>query len=419
MSYYGYGAETNYAQNGYDISHGYLSQESTEIVIDSEPEMELEVNINELFDNMVLLGSGQFGDVFKGTTKKKTKSIDINIEVAIKTIKINELDRSGKLNKNPSNKEKAIERQLFEIKKEALLLKKIYQQCKSIVRVYYFTDKVKSYDLVIVMELISGKSLEKTASKLTGNEFKKNMNKWTLELFNAVECLNRNKFYHKDIKGDNIMIDSHNSLKLIDFGLACSVKDKMFSCDNDKIAYVYFRYPIYLYKSSFLSQLIIDKENIKKEENKEKFRKYVDKVLNKMMHKNEDYQRLDKWAAALTILKLLNNDKFPEEIKSGSRQLVKYGNAKARTGWTGDSLDKYEKDESVKTWMKQFNPDNKKINKLEKTDYKQTLEPLLDIGKNKKYIELIKTYLNSENQNKVLDALLITDKDKEFIFSKH
>jgi tetratricopeptide (TPR) repeat protein len=155
------------------------------------------------------LGEGGFGITYKAVN-------DISAEVAIKELCPDKFLRQGfKIIWPSSVSPKAREEQIQKFQAEAESL----QQCvhPNIVKVYdWFEENNTAY---LVMEFVAGQSLAqilKTEKKLPENR----ITNYFLQLANALKIVHQNNFLHRDIKPDNIIINSEDKAILIDFGAA-------------------------------------------------------------------------------------------------------------------------------------------------------------------------------------------------------
>ena len=91
----------------------------------------------------------------------------------------------------------------------------------AIPRIYdYFTHQSSSY---LVMEFIEGKDLEALLRETDGYTAEDQVVTWAIELCDVLYYLHNHKpqpVIFRDVKPSNIMVDSHSSIRLIDFGIA-------------------------------------------------------------------------------------------------------------------------------------------------------------------------------------------------------
>jgi len=143
-----------------------------------------------------IIGTGVFGTAFHAIDKKTNKSI------AIKKIK-----KTSKIEADIINKE--------------VTIMKLCQHPHIIKLVKYFEDDQYYY---IVMEYVNNGELYQyiiDKKRLDVNEAKIIF----VQLLSAIEYLHGNLIAHRDIKAENILMDSKLSIKLIDFGLANYIRN--------------------------------------------------------------------------------------------------------------------------------------------------------------------------------------------------
>ena len=84
----------------------------------------------------------------------------------------------------------------------------------------YFTDNDRSY---LILEFINGKDLETVLNETQGFLAETDIIEWTLQLCDVLSYLHEHKpqpIVFRDMKPSNVMLDHHNNIRLIDFGIA-------------------------------------------------------------------------------------------------------------------------------------------------------------------------------------------------------
>lgn len=152
------------------------------------------------------LGSGVFGKVYKAKRKSDNKII------ALKVIDI------------PTSKPDLVE----DTKEEIETLKKLADpECNPFVICYYdsYYDSEKE-QFLIEMELIEGTDMEKYVDNLWKNKSKEMVYYYILliakDLLQGLKYTHGKNIIHNDIKPENIMMDTKNVPRIIDYGLSCN-----------------------------------------------------------------------------------------------------------------------------------------------------------------------------------------------------
>ena len=89
----------------------------------------------------------------------------------------------------------------------------------------YFTDKDRSY---LVLDLIRGKDLDRWLEEQTEPLDQETCIEWAIQLCDALAHLHNQKpkpIVFRDMKPSNVMLDQHNRIRLIDFGIAKIFED--------------------------------------------------------------------------------------------------------------------------------------------------------------------------------------------------
>lgn len=149
--------------------------------------------LQAMFVKLIRIGEGAFGEV------ALVQKVDSNVLYAMKTLRKKEV-----LKKN----------QVAHVKAERDILAEADNEW--VVKLYFsFQD---TEHLFFVMEYIPGGDLMSLLIKM--EIFDENLARFYIaELTLAVESVHRMGFIHRDIKPDNILIDSDGHIKLTDFGL--------------------------------------------------------------------------------------------------------------------------------------------------------------------------------------------------------
>ncbi len=150
-----------------------------------------------------VLGVGGMGSVYKAR--------DMHFPNVTKLVAVKEIINLA----DPSMRELVV--RTFE--REANLLAELNHP--SIPKVYdYFTQSDKSF---LVMEYIDGKDLEAYLSETTDLMNEETVVEWAIQLCDVLSYLHNHKpepVIFRDMKPSNVMLDHHNHVRLIDFGIA-------------------------------------------------------------------------------------------------------------------------------------------------------------------------------------------------------
>lgn len=176
----------------------------------NETELPVLINFDDLYTKVKILGSGASGYV----TCYLEKST--NIKYAMKELDITSVDM------------------LNYAQDEANILKQIKKKICSDSIVKYYDSFIREKDghlvFVIVTEYVEGITLAKYVEQISMQGEVLSINtilKISYWLYHILDLIHKANYVHRDIKPDNIMIDTNkNRLVLIDFGLTCSTNQK-------------------------------------------------------------------------------------------------------------------------------------------------------------------------------------------------
>jgi fyn-related kinase len=146
-----------------------------------------------------LLGSGQFGEVYKGYWKRKT-------EVAIKTL------RADAANVEQFLKEAQLMKTLVHHK-----LVQLYGVCTVDKPIFIVTELMKNGALLEYLRSIKGRQLSIEVLVDMGAQVAEGM-----------AFLERKNYIHRDLAARNVLVGVDNIVKIADFGLARAIPDDMY-----------------------------------------------------------------------------------------------------------------------------------------------------------------------------------------------
>ncbi len=155
------------------------------------------------------LGSGQFGDVFRGTYKKNANAY---VEVAIKQLKISEAADN------------------LDVDDHTIIAKKFMREAK-IMEKFDHSHIIKLIGictegpLLIVMELAKFGQLRNYLQNNKDHIETSSLLLYCYQLSSAMAYLESKKFVHRDIAARNVLVANHESIKLSDFGLSREIDD--------------------------------------------------------------------------------------------------------------------------------------------------------------------------------------------------
>ncbi|UJR31614.1 hypothetical protein I4U23_019097 [Adineta vaga] len=151
-----------------------------------------------------LLGEGNFGKVYEGTYRVEHGKV---VPVAIKSLKAT-MDANG----------------IEDMKKEAYVMKELSHPC--IVRLYGVSVLKKSNNILMVQELLSMGSLLDYLKKHNSNSTRSLFSLWVTQIIYGMAYMERKRFVHRDLAARNILMQSHSTIKISDFGLSRSVNSE-------------------------------------------------------------------------------------------------------------------------------------------------------------------------------------------------
>lgn len=146
-----------------------------------------------------LLGEGGMGKVYRATDVRLLR------EVAIKVVLGESVENS----------------QLDRFLQEARSLARV--QHPGVITIYSIEEHPLHY---IAMELVEGQELENVLNK--GKPVPPDQaREWTVQILDALQAVHDKGILHRDLKPSNIMLDSHDRVRVMDFGLAKIVEEDL------------------------------------------------------------------------------------------------------------------------------------------------------------------------------------------------
>lgn len=156
--------------------------------------------MDEAYEVLELIGEGSFGRVFKGRDKRSNQT------VALKLI--------PKVNKNPA--------EIASLRNEFNIQKKLDHP--NVVKILDALETTN--EIIVVAEFVPGE-LHKLFDLYKGSQPgvsrslpEARVREIAIDLLNALFYLHKNRILHRDIKPQNVLVDSNGRVKLCDFGFA-------------------------------------------------------------------------------------------------------------------------------------------------------------------------------------------------------
>jgi serine/threonine protein kinase len=157
-----------------------------------------------------VLGQGGFGITYCGMDRK------LHRRVAIKEFFMTGSSRQGTTVTVPEHMRPQFEERMDRIRDEARVLARFRHPC--IVTVHeYFEENDSIY---VVMELLEGKSLRQVLEEAGGPLPEADVLRYGRDVGNALAAVHAENLLHRDVKPDNVMIQSDDQIVLVDFGTA-------------------------------------------------------------------------------------------------------------------------------------------------------------------------------------------------------
>jgi serine/threonine protein kinase len=249
-----------------------------------------EINLNN-YQDLQLIGSGTFGDIYRALDIKSNKTI------VIKKISKRLSEPFNPLQPNPRLiAEKTILR-------EVSILSHLRYVCPNGVLCYL--DFMEDDDDFYIITEYLGNYI--TLKELTHNnkDYHKIIIPVIFNLLNSLETIHRVGVAHRDIKPENIMVNPQTSeIKYIDFGLACSMND-CYIQSSQPIGTPYYTAPEIISHTMTPNTVktITKKLKIQPKDN-------ISKWFNNPPKTLQQWFKTDYWSLGLTILELITGTPF-------------------------------------------------------------------------------------------------------------
>ena len=160
------------------------------------------------------IGAGSFGDIFRGMNVTTKKEVAVKLEST--TTRFSQL---------------AVEKRVYEVLRGG----------SGVARIHWFgTDLLGQSDYnFLVMDLL-GPSLEDLFQFCSKRFTMKTVLMLADQMIQRIEFMHSKCFIHRDIKPDNLLLDSKGHIKLSDFGLCTGLKK------SHRTEYYRFLLPLYI-----------------------------------------------------------------------------------------------------------------------------------------------------------------------------
>ena len=169
------------------------------------------------FEIIKIIGNGSFGNVYLGTEKKTKKPFAIKIQRKHSLILQNQVEHAFyefdilKLISGIKDSKSDNNSNITPIRNDSFsLIHQFFQDSKFI---YYILDYIPGGELFTLMR----KEIKFSAS---------NARFYITQIIDALAVLHKNKIIYRDLKPENLLLDSDGYLKFVDFGVAKRIENK-------------------------------------------------------------------------------------------------------------------------------------------------------------------------------------------------